>query len=107
MMRALILCMIIFCSGCAHQAQDLWTGKDKAQHYFSSALLAAAGSEISRHQHQPREQNLRFGLLFSLSFGAGKELYDSRPAGTGWSWKDFAWDAAGAASGIALWNLSR
>jgi putative lipoprotein len=24
-----------------------------------------------------------------------------------WSWKDFAWDAAGTASGIALWNLSQ
>jgi putative lipoprotein len=30
-----------------------------------------------------------------------------RPTGSGWSWKDFAWDAAGSASGIALWNLSQ
>lgn len=45
--------------------------------------------------------------LFSLTPGAGKEWYDSRPNGSGWSWKDFAWDAAGAASGIALWNLSQ
>jgi len=30
-----------------------------------------------------------------------------RPTGSGWSWKDFTWDAAGAASGIALWNLSQ
>jgi len=40
--------------------------------------------------------------LFSLTPGAGKEWYDSRPNSSGWSWKDFAWDAAG----IALWNLS-
>ncbi|MCE0489091.1 YfiM family lipoprotein [Pantoea sp. Mb-10] len=105
-MRALILCVCLCCSGCAHVAQDNWTGRDKAEHYFSSALLAAAGSEISQHQHQSRAQNLRFGFLFSLSFGAGKELYDSRSAGSGWSWKDLSWDIAGAASGIALWNLS-
>ena len=45
--------------------------------------------------------------LFSLTPGAGKEWYDSRPNGSSWSWKDFAWDAAGAASGIVLWNLSQ
>jgi len=95
----------LLCSGCAHQAQDSWTGKDKAQHYVASALLAAAGSEIAHHQQQDNTQNLRFGLMFSLSFGAAKELYDSRAAGSGWSWKDLAWDAAGAASGIMLWNI--
>jgi len=45
--------------------------------------------------------------LFSLTPGAGKEWCDSRPNGSSWSWKDFAWDAAGAASGIVLWNLSQ
>ncbi|PYG46275.1 putative lipoprotein [Pantoea sp. AG1095] len=106
-MRAPILCVVLLCSGCAHVAQDNWTGKDKAQHYFSSAVLAAAGSEISQHQNHSRGQNLRFGFLFSFSFGVGKELYDSRSAGSGWSWKDLSWDVAGAASGIALWNLSQ
>lgn len=106
-MRALILYVVLLCSGCAHVAQDNWTGKDKAQHYFSSAVLAAAGSEISQHQNHSHGQNLRFDFLFSLSFGVGKELYDSRSAGSGWSWKDLSWDVAGAASGIALWNLSQ
>ncbi|MGK3115144.1 YfiM family lipoprotein [Candidatus Pantoea formicae] len=106
-MRALILCIVLLCSGCAHVAQDNWTGKDKAEHFFSSAVLAAAGSEISQHQHQSRGQNLRFGFLFSLSFGVGKELYDSRSSGSGWSWKDLSYDVAGAATGVALWNLSQ
>ena len=106
-MRALIRCIALLCSGCAHVAQDSWTGKDKAEHFFSSAALAAAGSEISQHQHQGRGQNLRFGFLFSLSFGVGKELYDSRSSGSGWSWKDLSYDVAGAATGVALWNLSQ
>ncbi len=45
-------------------------------------------------------------MMFSLSFGVGKEWFDSRHDGSGWSWKDLAWDVAGASSGIALWNLS-
>jgi len=52
-------------------------------------------------------QNQTIGILFSLSPGAGKEWYDSRPNGSSWSWKNFAWDAAGAASSIALWNLGQ
>ncbi|MGP4871521.1 hypothetical protein ACTXQV_05590, partial [Klebsiella pneumoniae] len=46
------------------------------------------------------------GLMFSVSLGASKELWDSRPAGSGWSWKDFAWDVAGATTGYAVWQLA-
>ena len=60
-----------------------------------------------QRQHHSDRQSQAIGILFSLPPGAGKEWYDSRPNGSGWSWKDFAWDAAGAASGIALWNLSQ
>nr|WP_181400312.1 hypothetical protein [Klebsiella pneumoniae] len=28
------------------------------------------------------------------------------PAGSGWSWKDFAWDVAGATTGYAVWQLA-
>ena len=87
-------------------AKDQWTGRDKAEHFVASAVLAAAGSEYGQRQHLSGRQSRSIGILFSLSAGAGKELYDSRPNGSGWSWKDFTWDAAGAASGIALWNLS-
>ena len=82
-------------------AEDRWTGRDKAEH------VVASGSEYGHRQHLSGRQSRSVNILFSLSPGAGKELYDSRPNGSGWSWKDFAWDAAGAASGIALWNLSQ
>ncbi|SFM85905.1 putative lipoprotein [Izhakiella capsodis] len=88
-------------------ADDAWTGKDKAQHFVASALLAAAGSEYAKHQHINGSSSAGIGLLFSLSIGAGKEAYDSRPSGSGWSWKDFSWDLAGAATGYTLWTLSQ
>lgn len=105
-MRRLLL-LIMFCSGCAHQSSDSWTGKDKAEHYMASAVMAAAASEVAHRQNLTRRQSTTIGLMFSVSLGAGKEAYDSRPAGSGWSWKDFSWDVAGAATGIALWNLSQ
>ncbi len=88
-------------------AQDSWTGQDKAQHFIASAMLAAAGNEYARHQGMSADRSAAFGLLFSVSLGAAKESWDSRPSGTGWSWKDFAWDVAGATTGYALWQLSR
>ncbi|TSH78582.1 YfiM family lipoprotein [Pantoea sp. paga] len=101
-MRSVLLAVLL-CSGCAHMAEDQWTGRDKAEHFVASVVLAAAGSEYGQRQHHSDLQS----RLFSLTPGAGKEWYDSRPNSSGWSWKDFAWDAAGAASGIALWNLSQ
>ena len=35
----------------------------------------------------------------AVSFGAGKELYDRNVKNTYWSWKDLAWDLAGAVAG--------
>ncbi len=36
-----------------------------------------------------RDRSATFGLMFSVGLGASKELWDSRPEGSGWSWKDF------------------
>ncbi len=72
-------------------ANDSWSGQDKAQHFIASAMLSAAGNEYSQHQGMSRDRSAMFGLMFSVSLGASKELWDSRPEGSGWSWKDFAW----------------
>ena len=73
-------------------ANDSWSGQDKAQHFIASAMLSAAGNEYSQHQGMNRDRSAMFGLMFSVSLGASKELWDSRPEGSGWSWKDLAWD---------------
>lgn len=106
-MRIFLLVSLLSCSGCTHMAQDEWTGRDKAQHFLSSAFFAAAGNAYGDRQNWNRGHSAGFGVLFSISLGAAKELYDSRAGGTGWSWKDFSWDLAGAATGYALWNIDR
>lgn len=104
-MRNCLALVLLCCSGCTHQAQDEWTGRDKAQHFISSAFLAAAGNAYGERQNWSQGRSASFGLTFAISLGAAKELYDSREGGSGWSWKDFTWDLAGAATGYALWNL--
>lgn len=104
-MRIFLLMVILSCSGCTHTAQDEWMGKDKAQHFISSAFLSAAGNAYGEKQNWREEHSGSFGVLFAIDIGAAKELYDSREGGTGWSWKDFSWDIAGAATGYALWNV--
>ena len=106
-MRICLLAAVLFCCGCTHMAQDEWTGRDKAQHFLSSAFLSAAGNAYGEHQNWREGHSGSFGVMFAISLGAVKELYDSREGGSGWSWKDFSWDVAGAATGYALWNLGQ
>lgn len=80
-MRLLILTSILVISGCSHMANDRWSGQDKAQHFIASAMLAAAGNEYAQHQGNSRDRSAAIGLMFSVSLGASKELWDSRPAG--------------------------
>ncbi|MDJ0474693.1 MULTISPECIES: YfiM family lipoprotein [Pantoea] len=98
---------MLLCSGCVDMAEDQRTGRDKAEHVFASAALAAAGNKYGQRQPLSGRQNQTIGILFSLNIEAGKEWYDSRPNGSGWRWKAFVWDAADATRGIALWNLSQ
>ncbi|MBD2804788.1 hypothetical protein ID855_08815 [Xenorhabdus sp. ZM] len=43
-----------------------------------------------------KEKRINFLNIDVLHIGEAKELYDSRPSGTGWSWHDIAYDIAGA-----------
>ncbi|VFS16652.1 lipoprotein [Escherichia coli] len=56
-------------------ANDSWSGQDKAQHFIASAMLSAAGNEYSQHQGMSRDRSAMFGLMFSVSLGASKELW--------------------------------
>ena len=105
-MRTIIVIASLMLTGCSHMANDAWSGQDKAQHFLASAMLSAAGNEYAQHQGYSRDRSAAIGLMFSVSLGASKELGDSRPAGSGWSWKDFAWDVAGATTGYAVWQLA-
>ncbi len=103
--QIIILFMLVL-TGCQgfHWANDNWQGKDKAQHFAFSAAMAAAGNAYADKQNIQHRDAAIFGILFSVSLGAAKELYDSRPAGTGWSWHDFVYDVAGSIAGYSLYQ---
>ncbi|MCP9268596.1 YfiM family lipoprotein [Xenorhabdus sp. XENO-1] len=104
--NVLVISPLLFTTACSnmYQANDNWTGKDKAQHFLFSAAMAAAGNAYGERQNWTHRESAQFGLLLSISFGAAKEFYDSRPPGTGWSWRDFVYDVAGAMAGYSLYQ---
>ncbi|SQB62097.1 lipoprotein [Citrobacter koseri] len=106
-MRFLILLACCCSQAVAICPMTAGAGQDKAQHFIASAMLSAAGNEYARHQGMSHDRSATVGLLFSISLGASKEMWDSRPGGSGWSWKDFAWDVAGATTGYAVWQMAR
>ena len=106
-MRVIMLIVpLLLLTGCSHMANDAWSGQDKAQHFLASAMLSAAGNEYAQHQGYSRDRSAASGYLFSVSLGAWKVLRAGPPSGSGWSWKDFAWDVAGATTGYAVWQLA-
>ncbi|OTA18779.1 outer membrane lipoprotein [Xenorhabdus beddingii] len=102
----LIISPLLLNTSCSNirQANDNWTGKDKAQHFLFSAVVTAAGNAYGERQNWGHRESAQFGVLLSIGLGAAKELYDSRPSGTGWSWHDIAYDVAGTIAGYSLYN---
>ncbi len=101
----LLLYSSLLCTyGCSHLSSDQWSGKDKLQHFVGSAAIAAGATAYAEQQNLSHAQSRNVGLMFTVGLGVAKELYDSRRDGTGWSWKDLAWDIAGAAVGYSIYE---
>lgn len=103
MTRALALAWVLFVAPAWAQASDpdpFW-GPDKALHFGISAALAGAGYGVTSAFTESRPARLAVGASVALAAGVGKELLDL--AGLGHpSWKDFAWDVIGAATGLLV-----
>jgi putative lipoprotein len=96
---ALIACVSATKSAAA--AGDDWLGPDKFLHFGVAAAIAGGGYAVSSLAFDERWQRAVSGGAAALAAGAGKELYDLSGAGDP-SWKDFAWDVAGAAVGVGI-----
>jgi len=89
--------------GCASLPleHDAWTGKDKWIHFATAAALSAAYTHhrSGRGAGEPPSRASAVGVVLVL--GTGKELYDVHTKG-GWSYRDMAWNVAGALAGYEL-----
>lgn len=84
---------------------DPFFGPDKALHFAVSAGIAGAGYGATTAFTADRWKAFAVGGGAALAAGALKEAYDATGHGDP-SWKDFAWDAIGAAVGLAIaWGI--
>jgi putative lipoprotein len=97
--------LALFLFGCAtvNHPDDHWFARDKAYH-FAVASAIGAGATLAAGDEDAAPF---IGVGVALSFGAGKELYDRDVKKTYWSWKDLAWDLAGALTGSLLAEASK
>jgi putative lipoprotein len=105
MIRALIapcaLALAMLPRAAAASDADPWFGPDKALHFGVSLGLAAGGYAAASPWLEKRTERALVGGAFSLTLGAGKELWDLAGHGDP-SWRDFTWDVIGTAAGLAV-----
>jgi putative lipoprotein len=80
---------------------DPWLGRDKALHFGVSSAIASGSYAGTALLLDPPWQRALVAAGFTLSVGAGKELYDATGHGDA-SWRDFTWDALGCAVGVGV-----
>lgn len=105
MIRALIAPLALLLTFASREAAasdpDPWFGPDKALHFGVSMGLAAGGYAAASPWLESRGERALVGGAFSLTLGAGKELWDLAGHGDP-SWRDFTWDVLGTAAGLAI-----
>ena len=92
-----VLISALLLSGCAtvNHPDDSWFSRDKAYHFAAASAIGAGATWAAGGDDAAPV----IGVGIAVSFGAGKELYDRNVKNTYWSWKDLAWDLAGAVAG--------
>jgi putative lipoprotein len=98
---ALALALALSSRSAAASDTDPWFGPDKAAHFAVSLGLAAGGYAALSPWLESRSERALGGAAFSLTLGAGKELWDLTGHGDP-SWRDFTWDVLGTAAGVAV-----
>ncbi|MET0591830.1 MAG: hypothetical protein ABW133_03965 [Polyangiaceae bacterium] len=84
---------------------DPWFGRDKALHFAVAAGIAGTGYGVTTAFADDRWKALAVGGGAAVAAGALKEGIDAAGYGDP-SWKDFAWDVAGAVVGVAVaWGV--
>ena len=95
------LSLTLLTDGAFASEVDPWFGPDKALHFGLSVALSAGGYAASSVWLDTRTERAIAGATFSLTLGAGKELWDLSGHGDP-SWRDFTWDLVGTGVGVAL-----
>jgi len=82
-------------------AAEEFFGADGALHFGFSAGISLGSYGVSTLFLEKPWQRALFASAFTLSLGAGKEVWDAAGHGDP-SWRDFAWDVAGTGVGVGI-----
>jgi uncharacterized protein YfiM (DUF2279 family) len=96
-MIAVFLCGFAAATVWADSGEDNWFGEDKAFHFVAGFLVETAAYNFYIRNTDSNSKAKTAAFFTSLAVGAAKELSDEQ-----FSWKDLAWDAAGAGFGVAF-----
>jgi putative lipoprotein len=100
--RSLLVLVIVLIAGQARaDPSDPFWGRDKALHFVAGGAIAGAAYGITTAVTDDRWKAFAVGAGAALGAGAIKEGLDATGMGDP-SWKDFAWDAIGAACGLGV-----
>jgi putative lipoprotein len=100
---SLLLVVALLLADRPARAEDRWLGRDKGLHAAASAVIAAAGYAASAPWIERPAGRAAIGASLALGAGAAKELlWDAGLERGDPSWKDFTWDAIGAAVGVGV-----
>jgi putative lipoprotein len=88
------------------QKTDRWFSQDKYKHFAVSAFYGTGASIIAKNHFDINERrSLTIGFGFTMSLGVVKEIKDCHSKGETASFKDLAWDLAGALTGLFAASL--
>lgn len=80
---------------------DEWRGDDKNKHFAGSAVMGLVATAAFKDSEHP----VLYPFAAALAVGIAKEVYDEvKSGGSGFSYKDLAADALGAALGVSVGN---
>ncbi|GEL71286.1 hypothetical protein [Myxococcus virescens] len=101
LLPSLLLLVLLAPLGARAASGDAWLGPDKPKHFAACFMFAGAGYAGGALLFDNPHARWLTGAGLAMGAGVGKELYDLG-RGTTFSMKDLAWDAVGAASGLAV-----
>jgi putative lipoprotein len=91
--------LILILSTSLFASESFFKQEDKQQHIQVTALISLMTSSVAHEMGYTTTQSFWIGVASALAVGLGKELYDSRKSGTGFSGEDMMADGIGGTLG--------
>lgn len=93
--------LLLQVGGAEARRRESWFSADKVKHFFASAFVQSVAYGSARAAGVGHGGSLVAASATTGALGVAKELHDRRAYGS-FSYRDLAWDAAGAGTATLL-----